>query len=406
MKKGWRTTTLGEVCEFRRGLTYKKTDEVAHSSNAVLRANNIDATTGRLVFDEIRYINDKINIPSSKMIEPGALLVCTASGSKSHLGKVALIDTDQPYAFGGFMGLLVPGDSIDSKYLFWVTRSEKYRDYLMQLSDGVNINNLKWKQLAEFSFPLPPLPEQKRIVAILDEAFAAIDKATANAEKNRKNAEAILGTELSRVFESEAQKWRKTRLSDVCTLRNGRAYKRSELLSSGKYRVLRVGNFFTSDKWYYSDLELEDSKYCDSGDLLYAWSASFGPRIWQGGKVIYHYHIWRVDVDDSLVTKGFLYYWLGWDADRIKSEHGAGTTMIHVSKKSMDQRILHVPPISEQVRIVDRLNRLFDQQSCLAALINEKFALLEALKESLLHQAFAGRLTDRAADRQLAEAGA
>ncbi|MCF5049953.1 restriction endonuclease subunit S, partial [Pseudomonas simiae] len=75
-------------------------------------------------------------------------------------------------------------------------------------------------------------------------------------------------------------------LEEVCRFINGRAYKQPELLGQGKYPVLRVGNFFTNDNWYYSDLELDEDKYCDKGDLLYAWSASFGPRIWEGDKVI------------------------------------------------------------------------------------------------------------------------
>ena len=78
--------------------------------------------------------------------------------------------------------------------------------------------------------------------------------------------------------------WHKRKLNEVCELINGRAYSKPELLSDGKYPVLRVGNFFTNNHWYYSDLELEERKYCDTGDLLYAWSASFGPRIWTGGK--------------------------------------------------------------------------------------------------------------------------
>ena len=65
-------------------------------------------------------------------------------------------------------------------------------------------------------------------------------------------------------------------LGEVVTFLNGRAYKQPELLSEGKYKVLRVGNFYTNDKWYYSDLELEDDKYCDKGDLLFAWDLSFG----------------------------------------------------------------------------------------------------------------------------------
>ena len=91
------------------------------------------------------------------------------------------------------------------------------------------------------------------------------------------------------------ESWKWVRLKSIAVLRNGRAYKQSELLDNGKYPVLRVGNLFTSDKWYYSDLELETEKYCSKGDLLYAWSASFGPHIWHGEKSIYHYHIWKID---------------------------------------------------------------------------------------------------------------
>ena len=74
-------------------------------------------------------------------------------------------------------------------------------------------------------------------------------------------------------------------LTEVSRFINGRAYKKPELLQQGKYPVLRVGNFITKDSWYHSNLELDEDKYCDNGDLLYAWSASFGPRIWEGEKV-------------------------------------------------------------------------------------------------------------------------
>ena len=57
----------------------------------------------------------------------------------------------------------------------------------------------------------------------------------------------------------------------------------------------------SNNNWYFSNLELDESKYCDNNDLLYAWSASFGPFIWNGGKVIYHYHIWRVDVNEDII---------------------------------------------------------------------------------------------------------
>lgn len=151
--------------------------------------------------------------------------------------------------------------------------------------------------------------------------------------------------------------WPMVKLSTVCTLINGRAYAKDELLSEGKYEVLRVGNFFSNRDWYYSDLELPEDKYCDHGDLLYAWSASFGPRIWDGKKVIYHYHIWKIVIDEMVIDKKYLFYALQNDVESIKREQGTGSTMIHVTKSAMEDRFIPLPPLPEQKRIAAILDK-------------------------------------------------
>ena len=96
------------------------------------------------------------------------------------------------------------------------------------------------------------------------------------------------------------------KLGDIARFVNGRAYLMPEMLSQGKYRIVRVGNFTGKDEWYYSDMELEPDKYCESGDLLYKWACTFGPEIWTEEKAIYHYHIWKV-ICSELINKQFLY---------------------------------------------------------------------------------------------------
>lgn len=136
---------------------------------------------------------------------------------------------------------------------------------------------------------------------------------------------------------------RKTRpLGEIARVINGRAYKQDELLESGKYRVLRVGNFFSNGSWYFSDLELDSDKYCESGDLLFAWSASFGPRIWNEDKVIYHYHIWKIVEDQEVVDRRFLYYFL---MNSVKGMMASthGSIMLHLTKEFMERLPIHLP---------------------------------------------------------------
>ena len=193
------------------------------------------------------------------------------------------------------------------------------------------------------------------------------------------------------------ESWKWVRLGDIATLYNGRAYKQNELLDSGKYPVLRVGNLFTSKQWYYSNLELEIEKYCTNGDLLYSWSASFGPHIWNGGKVIYHYHIWKVEYS-KYINREYLYYLLLADTEQIRKS-GHGLAMIHVTKAGMEKRVLPLPPLAEQQRIVAKIEELlpqidrYEQAWSKLEQFNARFP--EDMKKSLLQYAIQGKLVEQ-----------
>lgn len=161
------------------------------------------------------------------------------------------------------------------------------------------------------------------------------------------------------------------KLGEVVKFLNGRAYKKNELLDEGKYPVLRVGNFFTSEKWYYSDLELDEDKYCENGDLLYAWAASLGPMIWSGEKVIFHYHIWKLIFDESILNKQYLYHFLKNDVDEIYNSL-THSTMPHVSMANMKERLISVPPIEVQLEIVSMLDELDMYESSLMDKLEEE----------------------------------
>ena len=176
--------------------------------------------------------------------------------------------------------------------------------------------------------------------------------------------------------------WEQRKLGEVATFINGRAYKQNELLDSGKYKVLRVGNFYTNDSWYYSNLELADKYYIDEGDLVYTWSATFGPHIWNGEKVIYHYHIWKIELSKFL-DRDFTLQIL--EADKAKLlANTNGSTMIHVTKKDMESKVISLPNIEEQKKIGSYLMK-FDS---LITLHQRKLDHLELMKKGLLQQMF------------------
>ena len=208
---------------------------------------------------------------------------------------------------------------------------------------------------SHFEIPIPPLPVQEEIVRILDAFTDYTAELQAELQARREQYEYYRNTLLS--FEGDSSvEWKK--LGEICEFINGRAYKQDELLSEGKYKVLRVGNFFTNDKWYYSDLELEDKKYCYSGDLLYAWSASFGPSIWNGTKTIFHYHIWKILCNEEFIDQKYLYHWLKSDKMLTQlSDTTHGATMSHLTKATMEQLQIVLPPLSEQRRIVAILDK-------------------------------------------------
>ena len=146
-------------------------------------------------------------------------------------------------------------------------------------------------------------------------------------------------------------------MGEVAKFINGRAYSQDELLNNGKYKVLRVGNFYTNDSWYYSDMELDDKYYAENGDLLYTWSATFGPHIWHGDKVIYHYHIWKINLSKSL-EKTFALQLLERDKEEILADKN-GSTMVHITKSGMENKKVLLPEnIEEQQKIGEYFSNL------------------------------------------------
>ena len=170
---------LSEIALLQRGLTYNKGDEVPSSSKIVLRSNNIDLDSHSLDLSELKYLREDFVIPEDRKVKKDSIFICMSNGSKQHVGKVAFIDRDMDYAFGGFMGLIVPKPSISAKYVFYACNSSSYRTFLSQIGNGIGITNLRFSELEKFEIPVPSIEEQQRIVDELDLLTGIIDKKNA-----------------------------------------------------------------------------------------------------------------------------------------------------------------------------------------------------------------------------------
>jgi len=182
-------------------------------------------------------------------------------------------------------------------------------------------------------------------------------------------------------FSTLPPRWKLHKLGACVRLINGRAYSQHELLDSGT-PVIRIQNLNGGDRWYYSDLNLPEDKYCHRGDLLFAWSASFGPYIWNGEKSIFHYHIWRV-IPNEFLEKAFAFRLLDWITAKVKSA-SRGVAMLHMTKSGMEAWPIALPPITEQRRIA----AILDQADALRAKRREALVQLDNLKQSIFIEMF------------------
>ena len=262
------------------------------------------------------------------------------------------------------------------RYIYYALQCVDVSDIVRGVPPKINQANMRNIQI-----PVPSLEEQNRIVGILDTFTDSIENLKQQIAQRRKQFEFYRDQLLDLEGKDEVE-WKK--LNTVCEVINGRAYKQQELLAAGKYKVLRVGNFFSNDSWYFSDLELDDKYYCNVGDLLYAWSASFGPHIWTEEKTIYHYHIWKMNCSEEL-DKKYMFYWLQSENMRKQAfSHLHGATMAHLTKALMESLNVPLLPLPEQSRIVSILDTFEASISNLEAQLEQRQKQYEYYRNQLL----------------------
>lgn len=174
--------------------------------------------------------------------------------------------------------------------------------------------------------------------------------------------------------------WEVTTHSKVCEFINGYAYSQSEISEKG-YPIIRIQNLTGGDNFVYSNVLLPEKQFAIEGDLLFAWSATFGPFIWNGPKAAFHYHQWKV-IPNNESDKKFLYYHLVRISPLIKRMGQSGLGMFHMTKQGMEKFRFFKPQIKEQQKIASILSNI---DSLIQQTQNE-IVQTQRLKKGLMHK--------------------
>ena len=287
------------------------------------------------------------------------------------------------------------------EFFVYFSQSHDYLESVISEATGTTRTRISRKNLSAITVPVPPLPEQRRIVAILDEAFEGIATAKGNAEKNLQNAREVFESNLNAVFSQRGEGWVEKRLGNVAGFIDYRG--RTPTKTECGLRLITAKNVkmgfikltpmeFVSPNSYDSWMTRGIPKY---GDVLFTTEAPLAniAQLDTEDKVVFAQRIIILQADHKEIISAFLKYELMSPPvqQRIHSM-GTGATVKGIKARLLKQIEIHIPSLTEQRRIVAILDKLSQESQRLESIYQQKLAALDELKQSLLHQAFNGDL--------------
>jgi len=396
MRENCSFKTIGEISSFNRGLTYSGNDEVSSSNNVVLRSNNIDLATNTINFDELKYISDEIIIPEDKKLKANTIFMCMSNGSMQHLGKVAFIEKDYPYAFGGFMGLIIPNPMIvHPKYLYFYFCSPSFKRFLISIGNGANINNIKYSDIAKNVIAIPSLDVQKTIISELDliNNLILIKKSQLN------NLDLLTQSIFHEMFGDPVENekgWNVKKLNEISSLIcNGNTPKGgSEVYVKKGYLFLRSQNVWKNR------LELDDVAYIDEethsklkksvlmhNDLLITKTGRINTENSSLGRAALfegedrsaniNGHVYLVRLKENMVHKFVLYILISNSyRELIRKTCVGGIDKRQLNRDHIEDFPIIFPPIDMQKLYVKKIEKIEQQKKQLNSTISDLETLL------------------------------
>jgi type I restriction enzyme S subunit len=397
MREGWEIKKLGEVANYFIGLTYSPKD-VSEKGTIVLRSSNIQK--GKLDFSDIVRVSKTIK--EALKVKEGDILMCSRNGSKRLVGKTAKIEgLKEEMTFGTFMTVI---RSRYNSYLLWFFKSDEFRK---QIGGGENpmINQITKYMLDDVQILFPTLPEQQRIVSILDEAFGAIAKAKANAEQNLKNAKELFESYLQGVFENKGEGWEEKLLKEIGVAQTGTTPKTAAKDNYGDFipfiKPADVDFTGNGEIRYHneglSEQGLRQGRKMMRGSILMVCiGATIGKVGFVDRDVSCNQQINSLTVNKEFYPK-FIYYALSTENFFQKVINNAAQATLPIINKGKWERLAVSLPksLKEQQYIVKKLDALSAETKKLEAIYQKKIENLEELKKAVLGKAFRGELCEQ-----------
>jgi type I restriction enzyme S subunit len=393
----WATKSLGDICDFQGGSQPPKSEFVYQEKSKYVR------------FLQIRDFGSDKNITyipvleKNRMCEEDDILIGRYGAS---VGKIL---TGKAGAYNVALMKTTPNlEVVDRSWFHNYLISDEFQERLRNVAERSAQNGFSKEDIFSFPVPVPPLPEQKRIVGILDKAFEGIAKAKANAERNLQNARALFESHLEAIFTQREKGWLDTTLEKMLAVqpRNGWSPPAAHHSDMG-VPVLTLSSVtgfqFRPDKIKFTSAPTNPRRHywiknedflitrSNTPELVGHVAIAFGIT----KPTIYPDLIMRMNPAPDRMMTEFLYYQMRTPSLRkeiTSRAQGANPTMKKISKGAVQTLPIRVPSISVQKQIVTQLNSLTAETHRLESICQKKLAALEELKRSLLHQAFSGGL--------------
>lgn len=401
MTEGWKTARLVEVTTKIGSGATPKGGKNAYKDDGIPLIRSLNVYDNEFRTKNLAFIDDEqAKKLSNVIVAEGDVLINITGASIARCCEAPL--KFLPARVNQHVAIIRPmADVINPTFLARLLASKGCKDLLLKVGEkaGATRQALTKNQLQDFEIPLPPLPEQRRIVAILDEAFEGIGVAVANAEKNLANARELFESYLNNVFTQKGEGRVEKKLGDVCgistKLIDPREPEHIDLPHIGARNMVTKTGILEDIKTAREE-GLKSGKFLfDETMVLYSKIRPYLEKVCRPNfKGLCSADVYPLTPEPEHVNKDYLYHMLlcrDFTDYAIQGSDRAG--MPKVNRTHLFNYVAWFPSVGQQAELASRLDRLAGEIQHLQTIYQQKLSALTELKESILQKAFAGELT-------------